>query len=929
MKKIGSVSLCLLFSFGFISWLSLVPVKKTVPQKRIESLYESPDDPNGASTYDFQRFHDPSTGLVPKDIRKKELAFAATLPKRDESSRSTQWQNRGPYNLGGRTRALALDINNENIMLAGQVTGGMWRSTDGGDHFTQTTQPGQLHSTTCVTQDTRSGHTNTWYYGTGEQYGVVNAAGFSSQFAGDGIFKSTDNGLTWAQLPSTLSPNIPNPLYQTRNFDFVWNIVVDPTNTSQDIVYAAVVNGIWRSTDGGGSWTPVLGLDTSITSVSQYASIAITPTGVLYATLSSETPSGGIYRSTDGITWVKIQPTTLPISFRRIEIGVAPSDETQVYFIGEAPGAGATGHVLYHYQYVSGDGSGAGGTWSNRSINIPHDHCLGYYNFDFRKYNSQNSYDMYIVVHPTDPNVVFLGGTDIYRSYDGFSSPAYDWIGGYQCDSSRLANYVYPGHHPDQHKLIFLPSNTNKAFSGTDGGIMRTDDIVTSPTVVWNLMNNGYNTGQFYTCALEPGNTNSDMIIGGLQDNGTYFTSTTDYTQAWPKSLYGDGGYCAITHGRNTYYMSIQQGKIFKMNISDNGTVNGLSRMDPTGIPENNYLFIAPFIMDPFDDNKMYLAAGKAVYRNDSLSAIPIVGNESSPVSQGWKALPGTLTGTSPSSPYISSLNISEAKPSLLYFGTDGGQVYKLDSCNTGTSTQKVNITGSNFPAGAYVSCVETDRLNENNILVTFSNYGVVSIFYSGDGGQNWANVSGNLEDHPDGTGNGPSVTWGKIYNDGTSTKYYVGTSIGLFSTSTLNGLNTVWAQEGANTIGNVIINMIQARAFDNNIIVATHGNGIYSNKVFTPSAIDDKKADQLGIICYPNPFSNSVVIQLSAETRGETLAEIFDISGKLVKKITARNTTQIIWDGNDLSNKLCAAGTYLVRITANGKSGLKKLVKM
>src|ERR1019366_1048456 len=161
MKNLLSVSFAAIFSFGFISWLSHVPVQNALPVSTISSLYsDDPDNPNGAEAYDYYRFRNPQTGLVPNDIRKKELAFGATLPKCDESSRSIQWQNRGPYNLGGRTRALALDVMNENIMLAGQVSGGMWRSTDGGAHFSQTTQPGQLHSTTCVVQDKRPGHTN-------------------------------------------------------------------------------------------------------------------------------------------------------------------------------------------------------------------------------------------------------------------------------------------------------------------------------------------------------------------------------------------------------------------------------------------------------------------------------------------------------------------------------------------------------------------------------------------------------------------------------------------------------------------------------------------------------------------------------------------------------------------------------------------------
>ncbi len=917
----------LVFTICFVRWLSQVHYKPLNGFGK-ESLYESPDNLNGAAAYEYYRQRNPATGEIPVNIRKNELAFAATLPKYNEAERSIQWQNRGPYNLGGRTRALALDVTNENIILAGQVTGGMWRSDDGGAHFTQTTQPQQLHSSTCIAQDKRVVHTNVWYYGTGEQYGVVNAAGFSSQFAGDGIFKSTDGGHTWAQLPSTVTPDVPNPLYQARSFNFVWQMVTDSTDANHDVVYAAVVNGIWRSADGGNSWAPVLGLDTAASSgISLYSDIAITSTGVLYATISSETPSKGIYRSTDGINWTKITPPSFPTFYNRIEIGIAPSDESQLYIIAETPSYGPTHHTLWHYKYLSGDGSGAGGQWSNRSPNIPDDHCLGYFSFDFRKYNSQNSYDMFIAVHPKDTNVVFLGGTDLYRSWNGFTTNYYDWIGGYQCDSSHLSDYVYPNHHPDQHRLIFSPSNPALAYSATDGGIMKTYSTL-SDVVTWQPLNNNYNTGQFYTCAIEPGNTNSQVIVGGLQDNGTYFTGAVDYTAPWTRVLYGDGTYCAITHNRTNYYLSWDEGRVYKMTITDSGTVTGFSRMDPTGAG-SNYIFVAPMILDPLNDTIMYLAVGKSIWRNDSLTAIPITGNEYSTISQGWKIIPASATGQLSNSPLISTIDIGESNPNILYFGTDGGQVYKLDSCRSSTAAQKTDITDTIFPKGAYVSCVEVDRLNSNNVLVTFSNYGVISIFYTSNAGQTWTNVSGNLEENPDGSGNGPSVTWGHIYNDGVNTKYYVGTSIGLFSTSQLNGLNTIWAQEGVNTIGNVVIDMITSRTYDGNIVVATHGNGMYSNQVFIPTAVNNIQKNQVEINCYPNPFHGSLSIEISNAAATGFEADIFDLSGRLLQRLKQINSNRIIWDGKDLSGSNCAAGTYIIRVTVNGKATMKKIVKM
>ena len=278
---------------------------------------------------------------------------------------------------------------------------------------------------------------------------------------------------------------------------------------------------------------------------------------------------------------------------------------------------------------------------------------------------------MFIAVYPTDTNIVFIGGTDLYCSTTGFTTYGYNWIGGYQCDTADYINYLYPNHHPDQHRLIFLPSNNHVAISASDGGIRETNNIL-ADTVQWQSLNNGYNTGQFYTCAVEPGNATSQMIIGGLQDNGSYFTNTLDYTRAWGIKFLGDGGYCAITHGRGTYYMSVEDGKTYKLSISDSGIVNGYTRIDPSG--GNQYLFISPFILDPTNDSIMYFVAGKEIWRNDSLPVIPITGNVDNPITQGWVRLTGTLTGNGLSSPNISALSISEADPNILYFGTDQGR---------------------------------------------------------------------------------------------------------------------------------------------------------------------------------------------------------------------------------------------------------------
>ncbi len=788
-----------------------------------------PDDPRARAEFEWLRLHDPATGLIPPGIRKKELSFAKTIPTKEEFLRSkgspagtieqvqtSVWNARGPYNVGGRTRALGIDIANPTIILAGGVSGGMWRSTNTGSSWVKTTSDTALQSVSCLAQDTRVGHRGVWYYGTGEIYGN-SASASGAPYRGDGVFKSTDDGVTWAQLPSTATNN---PQTFDHMFDYVWDIVTDSSNSSQDVVYAATYGGIQRSTDGGSSWTTVLGGTFSATQ-SYFTDVAITSTGVVYATLSqsniygTNSPTRGIWRSPDGVTWTNITPAGFPSTYDRIVIGISRSNENNVYFLGETPGGGTLGHVFYKYSYVSGDGSGAGGSWINRSANIP---AFGGAVGD---YDSQGSYDMLVKVKPDNDTVVFIGGTNLYRTTDGLADTSNtSWIGGY---STANDVSLYPNQHPDQHAFVFSPTNTSVAFSGNDGGVqMTTNDLGNSGSfpVTWTWLNNGYFTGQFYTIALDHGTSGNNVVIGGLQDNGTWFTNNTNSLSSWVNLFGGDGAFAAIANGRTSYYTSAQDGVIYRLVLDNNGNLLQFTRVDPTG--GSGYLFVAPFLLDPRDSVMMYLAGGGTVWRNSNLTGIPLGSNNTTSVN--WTQLTNT-TLTFPV--VVSALGISTSPANRLYYGTSDGRVFRLDSANTGNPTP-TNVTGSNFPI-AYVNCVAVDPTNADNVIAVFSNYNVISLFSSTNGGTTWTDIAGNLEQFPDGSGDGPSCRWATVLP---GIGVYVGTSTGIYSTAALNGTSTVWAQEGSSNVGNVVVDMLDARLADGVIVAGTHGNGVYSTTV-------------------------------------------------------------------------------------------------
>lgn len=880
----------------------------------------SGDDPEARARWEWKRLRSPATNTIPENIRTKELAFAKSILSKEEFTRRTlqkgqaaqlfTWTPRGPHNVGGRTRALAIDVSNESVILAGGVSGGMWRSVDGGTSWTRTTSLGiDNQSVTSLAQDTRSGKTNIWYYGTGEFSGSSGSGGGPAFYSGDGIFKSTDGGVNWAVIASTSTDSL--HFFDTV-FDYVWTVATDPSNGAQDEIYAATYGAVLRSTNGGTSWSLVRG---GANPYSWFVDVAVTPTGVVYATLSSESTQKGVWRSTDGISYTSVTPAGFPASYRRIVIAVAPSNENQIYILGETPGAGTLNHSLF---YTTNGGT----SWTDRSANIP---AFGGSVGDF---SSQGSYDLIIKVKPDNAGVVFIGGTNLYRSTDGFATSGNTtWIGGYATvnDISTYANQ-----HPDQHSMAFLPSNPSVLFSGHDGGISKTTNNLAAP-VTWTALNNGYYTTQFYTVAVDHATSGDPVIVGGLQDNGTWRVNSSSGTAAWsgPFSIGGDGGYCAVADARAYYYVSTQNGNTFRYTLDGGFAEATWTKVVPTGAA--NMSFINPFVLNPNNTNVMYYAGGDRIWRNSDLSAIPNFSNSTTAVN--WSQLPNTvLTGEALASLGIGKTASGGGASDRLYFGTDVGNVYRVDSASN-TSSVPVDVTGAGFPTSVpsrqlgapYVSCLAVNPANDNEAMAVFSNYEVASLFHTTNGGTSWTDVSGNLEQAPGGAGNGPSCRWASIVATAQGTTYFVGTSVGLFSATTLSG-STTWVQEGASTIGNVIVDMIDFRTSDGLVVAATHANGVFSTNVVVsaPKVENTIPTDYVLSQNYPNPFNPSTTIRYSLPERAQVKISVYDAAGREISILRNREEEagqhEVQWNARDARGNAVSSGVYFYTLTALGE---------
>lgn len=872
--------------------------------------------------YEYLRHRDPKTGAVPANMRQRELDFVSHLPH--SADRSLDWTHRGPFNIGGRTRALAIDAQNENTLLAGGVTGGMWKSTDGGSSWIKTTALTDIHSVSCVVQDTRPGHENTWYHGTGEEsYGVVSGTSFTSLFSGNGIFKSTDNGNSWTALVSTVS-NTPQNTLQIGSYDFAWNMAIDHTNLSEDEVYAAVYSGIIRSTDGGNTWTQVLGFGTA---GQEFSDIMITPQGVLYATLSfgNATNNGGYFRSTDGITWTEITPTGITDQ-RRTVMCINPQNENEVYFLTEIIGTDLSnvGHTLFKYTYLAGDGSGAGGNWEDRSMNLPDGSCelnIGV-DFEFETFRSQFSYDMCMAHHPTIANMLYIGGININRSASAFASDDSEWIGGYRCNEAEPWFYVYPNHHPDQHLMVFSPSNPETMYSANDGGLYKSENI-SAPAVTWSTLNHGYSNAQFYTVHMEQGHSNSDFVFGGMQDNGTWITNNTLVNQNW-KELHGDdGAYGAIPEGRAFVITSSQQGKIFKKTMDAEGNLTGTRRIDADQGPAA--LFINPLMLDPFNHVDLYLAGNRTIWQLARVDTFAITNDYLTELDNDyWDNISESLIPVSHGS--ISCLDKAIEDNTIIFYGTTAGKLWRLDNCYE--APVKTEITSDLFPEGAYMSCVTMHDFNVDEAIVSFSNYNIPSIFHTSDGGASFVDVSGNLEEFADGTGAGPAVYWVEIY-PGDTPVYFAGTSSGLFSTDALNGSSTIWSLEGTDVIGNCIVNMVDVRPFDGKIVVGTHGRGVFSSSMEPVEAagIHSQIGNSFNLDVYPNPFTDKIQFECQLNSGGDVKLEIFDLQGKRIsfeqKQHLAPGKQIITWKPMAGLSR----GTYVYTISFNGNIHTGKIL--
>jgi subtilisin-like proprotein convertase family protein len=725
--------------------------------------------------------------LTAREKMKQMPLYSSTKQKFIESpedalSPDAVWSPLGPGNVGGRTRGLLVHPTNPSIMYAAGVAGGVWKSTDGGANWTPLNDMMANLAVTCLAFDPTN--PNIIYAGTGEGYGNSDAV------RGLGIFKTTDGGTTWTQLPSTIN----------SNFFFVNDIVVSNVNSNR--VYAATSTGILRSLDGGANWAGL-----AATGCTDLVIRTDQPTDYVFLACGNSFTTGIVYRNTDAGgfgTWTGVLSET---GMGRTSLALAPSDQNVIYALSASNSAGTFENGL-HAVYRSTSG-GTAGTWEARVRNTnpvklntllltnPIIATLSECGQGSNQFFNQGWYDNVIAVDPANPNIVWTGGIDLFRSDDG----GLNWgLASHWWAAKTNPRYS----HADQHAIVFHPQfngTTNRTmFVGNDGGLFRTTDsraaTATGPTatcstnngsVTWTSLNNGYGVTQFYHGVPYP---NGTTYFGGTQDNGTV-RGTDGSPNAWTDLIGGDGGYVAVdSTNTNVLYGETTGISIRK---STDGGVNFASAT--TGISDQG-LFINPFIMDPGNSQRLW-TGGSRMWRTTNAAG-------------SWTQASATLGGN------VSAIAVSPSDGNYVLAGSANGFIARTD---IGLSSTAATTWLTSTPRSGYVSWVTFDPTNRNIAYATYSNFGGTHVWRSTNGGATWTGIDGS------GATGIPDIPVHSIIVDPSNTsRLYVGTDLGVFVS--LNS-GATWAVENTG-FANVVTESLAMNGSGSNLFAFTHGRGAW-----------------------------------------------------------------------------------------------------
>ena len=584
---------------------------------------------------------------------------------------------------------------------------------------------------------------------------------------GLGMWKTTDGGTNWSQLSSTV------------DYRFMGDMIVR-NESGQSVIYIGTgrsahegqyqgINGLWRSTDGGSTWNEVLG-EISANSNHEVTDIELDADNRLWVGTRTNTfgdGGGQIFFSDDGLNWTTSNTDALGV-FDRVFIETYPGDSNILYAMMEN---GSTGYISWIGKSID-----RGQSWSQITIPLNDDgDPLG-------DYQGSMSYWGSLGIDPNNPDIIYAGAFQLFKSIDSGTSwnQIAEWYTG--------SNLPYV--HADQHNII--PLNSDEILFSNDGGVFLTTDGGNT----FSHRNSGLNTTQFYAIAIHP--SNQDFILGGTQDNGSWLITGGNETEVTG----GDGGYTHIDKLDSNYqFTAYVYNRVYR---STNGGASFNLWYD---IGQSAGYFINPSTIDPV--NKAFYATydENTILRQKDytiLSAHDFIN-----ISLGTRA---------------SAYKVSPHNSGVLFVGTAAGRIFKITDAHLDSySYEEISPSDTN----GYISSIDIGA-DDNQILITQSNYGIESVYetMSGGGANGWSKVEGDLPDMP--------IRWG-LYNRANFNQVVVATEVGIWVTDDISVDEPVWNPSN-DGLANVRVDMLDMNA-QGHIAAGTHGRGMFSSPGFSSTA--------------------------------------------------------------------------------------------
>ena len=763
--------------------------------------------PNKYNEQDWLYSSDPNLGRPTPEIT---LAIQKDLNNKLESARvpgdgmDNQWVERGPDNVGGRTRALIFAPGSTTKVFAGATSGGLWVNnniTSAASAWTQVSGVPSNMSVTCITVDPQN--TNIMYIGTGEVYtwGAVN---------GNGIYKSIDGGVTWRNVFSTSDVANINDRITFIQAIIAWK---NPTTNltevyfgadAMNVNYAGGLNpggttetfgkntiGVWRSTDGV-NFARQTNASLQFTAGKYVApdSFTIDFAGNLFmGTKYSYVNAGGggkVYKCTNGTDWTLVR--TFASTDGRVQLVASKNTAGRMMALCE----NSAGLPVINR---STDGFAT----VNTSVSLPvsigaqppaaNDFC-----------RNQAFYDLLIGMNPTNDNEVYVGGIEIFRTTTAFTGTTSamwtqhtDWTVN-PTDTGNTAANSLDGVHSDHHVIAFAPGLSSRVVFGNDGGIYYSNDSGNSIGV----RNNGYNVTQFYKGSINQ--TGGQKLLAGAQDNGSQLISPAPVGVGSSFDLFGGDGcwefidkqqqYMVVSYVYNTYIYSTYAGVAMAYIANDNGGSAG-DFVNQCGLDSNANILYAngsagtTYRIYRYTINPSTGATTTTTLTNAAVNAIP--------------------TYFEPS-PYAAN---------TIMVGLSTGRLIRMTNANAAPT-----YTTLTTPFTGAISDIKFGN-SANDLFVTIHNYGVTSVWYSSDAGANWSNKEGNLPNIP---------VKCILQNPNATNEVIIGTELGVWYTVDFNVASPNWRRSNTG-MKDCKVMSLDYRSADNTILAATFGRGMWTGQ--------------------------------------------------------------------------------------------------